>query len=195
MFIKVTLKSLISTRYDDYPAQFALCWGTHNKNNPLKNALLGVDKIGRERKRIRANQPSFDIKIDAINKQLPGTAEILNSDFSGETKHDNIQLSIRIINDRIARNLIVFNKFLTTSLKTGERWRLSVAYEESEDLKKWPSRVFQILHSEYEDKNGVPSWFNICYQDEDGHNMVQSVRLRSYEDDIYYELDGYPWEA
>ena len=83
---------------------------------------------------------------------------------------------------------------MTTALKSGEKCSMAVAYEDSEDVKKWPSRVKKILHSEYEDKNGLPSWFNICYQDEEGHNMVQSVKLQSYEGDDFYDLDGYPWE-
>ena len=72
---------------------------------------------------------------------------------------------------------------------------MAVAYEDSEDVKKWPSRVTQILHSEYEDTKGLPNWFNICYQDEEGHNMVQSLKLQSFDGEVYYDLDGYPWET
>ena len=158
------------------------------------DAIRGI-KTEQESKRIRTNQPAFAIKIEAINEQLPGTADILNADFTGGTKHNNLQFSIEIINERPARNIIVFNKLLTSILKPGEKCGMSVAYEDSEDLRKWPSRVVKILHSEYEEENGIPSWFNICYQDEEGHNMVQSVKLQSYKGDYYYDPDGYPWEA
>ena len=66
----------------------------------------------------------------------------------------------------MARNLIVFDKLLTVILKPGEKCRMAVAYEDSEDVIKWPSKVKKILHSEYEVQKGA-----------------------------YFDLDGHPWEA
>ena len=100
---------------------------------------------------LHSTYPISAVKIDGINKQLPGTADILKPDFTGGTCHRNLQFSIEIVNDKVARNLIVFDKLLTTVLKSGEKCRMAVAYEDSEDVKKWPSRVTKILHSEYED--------------------------------------------
>lgn len=158
------------------------------------DAVKGI-QVENENSRIHKNQPSFAIKIDSINKQLPETADVLKSDFTGGTCHRNLQFSIEIINDKVARNLIVFDKLLTTVLKPGERCRMAVAYEDSEDARKWPSKVKKILHSEYEDTKGLPNWFNICYQDEEGHNMVQSLKLQSFDGEVYYDLDGSPWET
>ena len=56
---------------------------------------------------------------------------------------------------------------------------------------KWLSKVTKILHSEYEDAKGFTDWFNICYQNEEGHNMVQSLKLQSFDGEVYYDLDGY----
>ncbi len=158
------------------------------------DAIKGI-QAEKENSRVRKNQPSFSVTIEGINKRLPGAAEIINSDFTGGTRHKNLQISIEIINDKVARNLIVFDKLLTVALKPGGKCRMAVAYEDSEDVIKWPSKVTKILHSEYEDTKGLPNWFNICYQDEEGHNMVQSLKLQSFDGEAYYDLDGYPWEA
>lgn len=162
--------------------------------NTFVDAMRGI-QAEKESSRIRINQPSFAVKIESINKPLPGIADILNPDFSGGSGHKNLQFSIEIVNDKVARNLIVFDQLLTTILKPGEKCKMAVAYEDSEDVKKWPSRVRKILHSEYEDTKGLPNWFNICYQDEEGRNMIQSLKLQSFNEKMYYDLDGYPWET
>lgn len=158
------------------------------------NVVKGLEKA-QEEKHIRTNQPSFAVAIEAIDKQLPGTAEVLDGNFTSIAKHKNLQISIEIINQKPARSLIVFDKLLTVALKPGEKVFLAVAYEDSEDVKHWPSRVKKILHSDYDETDGLPNWFNICYQDEEGHNMVQSFKLQAFEDQKYYDVDGYPWEA
>ncbi len=102
------------------------------------DAINAIQKE-KEDKRIRENQPSFAIKIDGINIRLPGTTELLSAGLTGRTCHKNLQFSIEIINDKVARNLIVFDKLLTTTLKAGEKCKMIVAYEDSEDVKKWLS--------------------------------------------------------
>lgn len=178
---KFGLTKIADTRWEHFRSAFI-------------DAIKGLQKE-KEDNRIRNNQPSFVINIDGINTRLPGTGEILSADFTGRTRHKNLQFSIEILNDIVARNLIVFDKFLTPALRVGEKCRMVVAYEDSEDVKKWPSKVTKILHSEYEDTEGLPNWFNICYQDTEGHNMVQSIKLQSYDGKMYYDLDGYAWEA
>ena len=54
-------------------------------------------------------------------------------------------------------------------------------------------KSYKDLHSEYEDDDGLPTWFNLCYEDEEGHNMQQSIKLQPYEEDKFYDLDGHPW--
>jgi hypothetical protein len=46
------------------------------------------------------------------------------------------------------------------------------------------------LESEYEpgDK-GIPKWFNICYDDVDGHSMFQSFELKNFDGTDYYSLE------
>lgn len=148
-----------------------------------------------DEKQIFANQPAFSVAIEAINKQLPGTAEVLDSDFSPKTKHTNVQLSIEVINDKYARNIIIFDEYLYSALKPSEKKLFSIAYEDSEDVRKWPGQVIKILHSDYDDVKGLPKWFNICYQDEFGHNMIQSMKLGTYDKAMYYMPDGIPWEV
>ena len=192
------LRQRLNELKDDLTEKFGLTKIVDIRWERFRSAFIDAVKgiqVEKENSRVRKNQPSFAIKIDSINKQLPGTADILKPDFTGGTCHRNLQFSIEIVNDKVARNLIVFDKLLTTALKPGEKYRMAVAYEDSEDVKKWPSRVTKILHSEYEDTKGLPNWFNICYQDEEGHNMVQSLKLQSFDGEAYYDLDGYPWEA
>lgn len=139
------------------------------------------------------NQPLFSVEVDAVNGLLPGIVDE-ESDTFNNSCHKNIQLSIEVLNDRIAKNVIIFDKLIRATLKKGDKYKVIVAYEDSEDAKKYPSRITKILlHSEYEDTNGLPNWFNICYQDEEGHNMVQSMKLNFFDIDPYYDFDGDPW--
>lgn len=32
-------------------------------------------------------------------------------------------------------------------------------------------------------------------KNKEGHNMVQSLKLQSFDGEEYYDLDGYPWET
>lgn len=54
--------------------------------------------------------------------------------------------------------------------------------------------MIKILNSEYEDAKGFQNWINIYYQNEEGHNMVQNLKLQSFDGEVYYKLEGYPWE-
>lgn len=83
------------------------------------DAVKGI-QVEKENSRVRKNQPSFSVTIEGINKRLPGVSEILNSDFTGGTRYRNLQISIEIVNGKVARNLIVFDKLLTVILKPGE---------------------------------------------------------------------------
>ena len=192
------LRQRLNELKDDLTEKFGLTKIVDVRWERFRSTFIDAVKeiqVEKENSRVRKNQPSFSVTIEGINKRLPGVSEILNSDFTGGTRYRNLQISIEIVNGKVARNLIVFDKLLTVILKPGEKCRMAVAYEDSEDVIKWPSKVKKILHSEYEDTKGLPNWFNICYQDEEGHNMVQSLKLQSFDGEAYYDLDGHPWEA
>ena len=192
------LRQRLNELKDDLTEKFGLTKIVDVRWERFRSTFIDAVKeiqVEKENSRVRKNQPSFSVTIEGINKRLPGVSEILNSDFTGGTRYRNLQISIEIVNGKVARNLIVFDKLLTVILKPGEKCRMAVAYEDSEDVIKWPSKVKKILHSEYEDTKGLPNWFNICYQDEEGHNMVQSLKLQSFDGEAYYDLDGHPWQA
>lgn len=183
------LRAISATRWEKIRDSFIGNIGELSRNSS-KMITSDIDKD----KYIKNNQPEFAINISAINKQLPGTAIIRSRNLSTVITHKNVQLSIEIINDRYARNVIVFEKVITTVMKPGEKYHLAIAYEDSDDAVKWPNSVIKILHSEYEDTNGLPNSFNICYQDENGNEMTQTVKLVCFAEDQYYTPEGEPWK-
>ena len=63
-------------------------------------------------------------------------------------------------------------------------------YYDSDDARKWPSKM-AVLTDEYErNDRGVPQWFNINHEDVDGNEMYQSYELKDFEGTLYYALEG-----
>ena len=145
------LRQRLNELKDDLTEKFGLTKIVDVRWERFRSTFIDAVKeiqVEKENSRVRKNQPSFSVTIEGINKRLPGVSEILNSDFTGGTRYRNLQISIEIVNGKVARNLIVFDKLLTVILKPGEKCRMAVAYEDSEDVIKWPSKVKKILHSE-----------------------------------------------
>lgn len=64
------------------------------------------------------------------------------------------------------------------------------AYYDSVDAKKWPKQM-AVLTDEYErNDQGVPTWFNINYEDVDGNEMFQSFELKNFDGKLYYALNS-----
>jgi hypothetical protein len=92
--------------------------------------------------------------------------------------------------DKPIRNVIIFDKYLYQLLKPNEQKTIQLAYSDSPDIQKWKKHLLELLESEYEpgDK-GIPKWFNICYDDVDGHSMFQSFELKNFDGTDYYSLE------
>lgn len=104
-------------------------------------------------------QPIFSIKIVAIDIQLDGTAEAFSlSDKSKNPVHKNVKISVENVNRFPIKHVIIFDKYITPLLKCNEVQFVHCAYYDSDDAKKWPSKV-AVLTDEYErNDRGVPKW-------------------------------------
>ena len=136
-------------------------------------------------------QPIFSIKIVAIDIQLDGTAEAFSlSDKSKNPVHKNVKINVENVNRFPIKHVIIFDKYITPLLKCNEVQFVHCAYYDSDDAKKWPSKV-AVLTDEYErNDRGVPKWFNINYEDIDGNEMYQSYELKDFEGTLYYALES-----
>ena len=123
-------------------------------------------------------QPIFSVKIVSIDMQLDGTAEAFSLyDKATNPIHKNVEISVENVNRFPIKHMIVFDKYITPLLKCNEIQYVHCAYYDSVDAKKWPKQM-AVLTDEYErNDQGVPTWFNINYEDVDGNEMFQSFEL------------------
>lgn len=140
--------------------------------------------------RSKVIQPIFEVNIEGINEQLPGTAETVG------INHSNIHISIENLSAYPALHIIAFNQYIRPAIKAEEKIDIYAAYEDSVDVQQHEKmikngRLIKILHSEMEcDKEGKPEWFNINYEDVDGHDMYQTFRLRDFDGKAYYSKEA-----
>ena len=136
-------------------------------------------------------QPIFSIKIVAIDIQPDGTTEAFSlSDKSKNSVHKNVKISIENVNRFPIKHVIIYDKYITPLLKCNEVQFVHCAYYDSDDVKKWPSKL-TVLTDEYESNDsGVPKCFNINYEDVDGNEMYQSYELKDFNGTLYYSLDS-----
>lgn len=86
--------------------------------------------------------------------------------------------------------MIVFDKYITPLLKCNEIQYVHCAYYDSVDAKKWPKQM-AVLTDEYErNDQGVPTWFNVNYEDVDGNEMFQRFELKDFDGKLYYALNS-----
>lgn len=137
-------------------------------------------------------QPIFSVTLGSINSQLLGTAEVISlSDPSRNPKHKNVTIHIENVGEYPVLNVIIFGAYKYQLLKPGEKESFQCAYEDSPDASSKNKSLIHILKSEYEPtEDGVPSWFNICYEDIDGHDMFQTFNLKDFEGTRYYTLSA-----
>ena len=146
------------------------------------------EKARTERRKII--QPIFAVNIEGLNEQLPGTAEVPG------VVHRNIHISVENLSAHPVLHIIIFNQYIRPALKAGEKISIFAAYESSEDLKRYKRKVqagelLVILHDEVDcDKEGKPEWFNINYEDIDGHDMYQIFKLRDFDGKAYYSKEA-----
>lgn len=142
--------------------------------------------------RKKSIQPIFSIDIVEINKQISGTAEVFNPyDNATYPKHKNVTIAIENVGEHPIRNVIIFDTYMFQLLKSNDRKIFQIAYSDSPDITKWKKHLIELLESEYErNKNGIPQWFNINYDDIDGNEMFQIFELKEFEGKDYYSLEG-----
>ena len=136
-------------------------------------------------------QPIFSVKIVSIDMQLDGTAEAFSLyDKATNPIHKNVKISVENVNRFPIKHMIVFDKYITPLLKCNEIQYVHCAYYDSVDAKKWPKQM-AVLTDEYErNDQGVPTWFNINYEDVDGNEMFQSFELKNFDGKLYYALNS-----
>ena len=136
-------------------------------------------------------QPIFSVKIVSIDMQLDGTAEAFSLyDKATNPIHKNVKISVENVNRFPIKHMIVFDKYITPLLKCNEIQYVHCAYYDSVDAKKWPKQM-AVLTDEYErNDQGVPTWFNINYEDVDGNEMFQRFELKDFDGKLYYALNS-----
>lgn len=135
------------------------------------------------------HQPIFDIKILAVDKQIPGTAEVYNPwNISTYPKHKNLQLSFELVSDVVVRNATLFGKHIDTVIEPHKKYYLTIAFGDSPDAKRWSKHITTIKHGEYKEQDGYPVEFIIEYEDEYGEELYQAFELCSKDEIRYYRL-------
>lgn len=149
----------------------------------------------RAEERHKKIQPLFAIEIQSVYNQVHGTAETISfSDSSKNATNKNIVLVIQIANENVAKNVFIFDDYyLGSVLMTGEKKCVCAAYYDS-PYARYES-VVKLTDDIEKDDEGLPTRFNISYEDIDGRNMVQSFTLNPNMSTKYYQLDEEPWEV
>ncbi len=142
-----------------------------------------------EEERKKKVQPIFAVNILSINGMVRGTAEAVNLRGSYQNRHENMLISIENVNEYPIKHVIVYDKYLCPLLKTGTAIEVQCAYAGSYDAEKYSNIVAVITEDPYEkNEEGLPSWFNICYEDVDGRDMYQTFKLKIYDGTRYFSL-------
>ena len=142
-----------------------------------------------EYERKKKIQPDFSVKILSKDKQISGTAEVVNP--STFPKHENIVFEIENVNEYALHNVCVFEKYICQLLKPHEKKQITVAYSNSPDAEKWKNHLIILSESEHDrTESGYPKDFNIVYDDIDGNEMYQTFEYKTFDDIVYYSLEG-----
>ncbi|MCH5339137.1 MAG: toll/interleukin-1 receptor domain-containing protein [Acetatifactor sp.] len=134
-------------------------------------------------------QPIFDIKILAVNKQIPGVVDVF--DLWGTAKlpeHRNLQLSFELANDVVVRNAILFGKHIDTLIEPHKKYKLIIAFEDSPDAKRAAKYVTMIKHEDYSEQGGYPEEFKVVYEDRYGYEQNQTFELCNKGEIKYYGI-------
>lgn len=155
----------------------------------LQSVFYAKQEKNRQRtERKKRLQPIFSIDISAIDSQILGTAEAVGWDIP---KHKNVTLDIENVSDYAIRNVIVFDKFVKQLLKPNEKLQIQVAYSDSPDIKQWKKHLIELCENDYNrTEEGIPTWFNINYEDIDGNDMFQTFELKEFDCTPYFSLKG-----
>ena len=142
-----------------------------------------VEEEKEYKQRIEKIKPIFSVTY-CIN-------EIINKNDIETAKQKVITISIENVNDYPIRNVCVFDKYLYQLLKAHEKKDIKVIYSDwLNDLTK--DKGYIVLYELDYERNeiGLPSGFNINYEDIDGNDWYQSFKLSSFDETLYYSFDG-----
>ena len=132
-----------------------------------------------------ATQGKFDLAACAKKNGL-----VILYDKATNPIHKNVKISVENVNRFPIKHMIVFDKYITPLLKCNEIQYVHCAYYDSVDAKKWPKQM-AVLTDEYErNDQGVPTWFNVNYEDVDGNEMFQRFELKDFDGKLYYALNS-----
>lgn len=151
-------------------------------------AKRSEEKTAAERK--NRIQPIFSIKIRDKDIKLHKKASFVDLNGSIEIPH-NFQITIENVSEFPITNLIVFDKYITTVLKPGEKENIICSYSDATNTLRFSPSVILINETDYDmSENGLPNWFNINYEDVDGNSMYQTFILKEFAETEYFSLEG-----
>lgn len=158
-------------------------WG-NIKSKTIKQLREKESETEGDQRQQQVTQPIFDLKITALNKQVPGTAEVVNL-WNREPLpiHKNAQYKLELCNNAVIRNLKVFGRTIETGLvKKNIVFSFTVCYMESPDT-RWSKHVFELTRDVYPaGVDGVPKFIILEYCSED-QKYQQKFSLA--EDQVY----------
>lgn len=141
--------------------------------------------------RFESIQPIFSIDIVDRNSHVGNYAISLNlNDSSTYPKYDNFTLKIKNIGRYPALHIYIFETYMFPVIDSKDEQKIMAAFEDSEDVKKYPKGIAAVLPVEDMEKGGerLPHEFNIAYDDIDGNSVFQTFRLMGSEGKKYYSL-------
>ena len=145
------------------------------------------EKTALERK--KRIQPVFSIEIGSQNTTMEKHSSFVNMENKPD-RPSNVIIKIENANEYPITNVIVFDKYITPLLKSGEKKTVNCTYSDPTNTYKFPKFVAIIDETDYEkDSSGLPKWFNINYDDIDGNAMFQTFKLKRFAETKYYSLE------
>lgn len=146
------------------------------------------EKTALERK--KRIQPMFSIEISSQNTVMEKHSSFVNMGNKPE-RPSNVIIKIENANEYPVANVIIFNKYIISLLKPGEKKSVYCTYSDPTKTYTFHDSVAVINETDYEkDASGLPKWFNINYDDIDGNEMYQTFELKHFDETEYYSLEG-----
>ena len=114
----------------------------------------------RVKERFKNIQPIFAIEISR-NVQIPGTVESVNFKKGERIKHSNMQVSIENVGQYPIMHVCIFEQYISSILKSGEKISEVCAFPESVDAKRWAEKVIVLEDNEERVDGNMPKAFYV----------------------------------
>lgn len=145
-------------------------------------------KIALERK--KHIQPIFSIEISTQNTVMEVHSPFVDMGNKPE-RPSNVIIKIKNANKYPITNVIVFDKYIISLLEPGKEKSIYCTYSDPTNTYKFYDSIAVVNETDYEkDISGLPTWFNINYDDIDGNEMYQTFELKHFDKTEYYSLEG-----